>query len=77
MNHWFSTVLLKKQNTKMTLGDIFDALSERGFSPSMIMLFLPDEEVSIDCLDTEKGLIVLPRTKEISLKQKSRGYSRK
>jgi predicted ATP-grasp superfamily ATP-dependent carboligase len=48
----------------MTLDDVLDALSEREvFSPIMIMPFLPDEEVSVDCLDTEKGLIALPRIK--------------
>lgn len=56
--------LFKKQNTRMTLDDVLDALSEREvFSPIMIMPFLPDEEVSVDCLDTEKGLIALPRIK--------------
>lgn len=56
--------LFKKQNTRMTLDDVLDALSEREvFSPIMIMPFLPDDEVSVDCLDTEKGLIALPRLK--------------
>ena len=56
--------LFKKQNTRMTLDDVLDALSEREvFSPIMIMPFLPDDEVSVDCLDTEKGLIALPRIK--------------
>ncbi len=56
--------LFKKQNTRMTLDDVLDALSEREeFSPIMIMPFLPDEEVSIDCLATNTGLIALPRIK--------------
>ncbi len=56
--------LFKKQNTRMTLDAVLDALSEREvFSPIMIMPFLPDDEVSVDCLDTEKGLIALPRIK--------------
>lgn len=56
--------LFKKQNTRMTLDDVLDALSEREvFAPIMIMPFLPDEEISVDCLDTKKGLIALPRVK--------------
>lgn len=56
--------LFKKQNTRMTLDDVIDALSEREvFSPIMIMPFLPDEEISVDCLNTPTGLIALPRIK--------------
>lgn len=56
--------LFKKQNTRMTLDDVYDALSERDvFSPIMIMPFLPDDEISVDCLNTKKGLIALPRVK--------------
>lgn len=56
--------LFKKQNTRMTLADVLDALSEREFfAPIMIMPFLPDEEVSVDCLETNQGLIALPRVK--------------
>ena len=33
------------------------------FSPIMIMPFLPDEEISVDCLNTSTGLIALPRIK--------------
>ena len=56
--------LFKKQNTRMTLDDVIEALSEREvFSPIMIMPFLPDEEISVDCLNTSTGLIALPRVK--------------
>lgn len=56
--------LFKKQNTRITLDDAIDALSEREvFSPIMIMPFLPDEEISVDCLNTSTGLIALPRIK--------------
>ena len=59
--------LLKKQNTRMTLDDVMEALSEREtFAPIMIMPFLPDDEISVDCLDTKKGLIALPRVKGYS-----------
>ena len=56
--------LFKKQNTRMTLDDVMSALGEREeFAPIMIMPFLPDEEISVDCLNTEKGLIALPTVK--------------
>ena len=56
--------LFKKQNTRMTLEDVMLALNEREFfAPIMIMPFLPDEEISVDCLSTEQGLIALPRVK--------------
>ncbi len=56
--------LFKKQNTRITLDAVLDALSEREiFSPIMIMPFLPDEEISVDCLNTTSGLIALPRIK--------------
>ena len=58
------TALFKKQNTRMTLDDVIDALSERkSVSPIMIMPFLPDKEISVDCLNTDQGLIALPRVK--------------
>lgn len=56
--------LFKKQNTRMTLDDVMEALNEREvFEHIMIMPFLPDEEISVDCLNTEQGLIALPRVK--------------
>ena len=59
--------LFKKHNTRMTLEDVIDALSEREkFAPIMIMPFLPDEEISVDCLETSKGLIAIPRIKDYS-----------
>lgn len=58
------TALFENQNTRMTLDDVMEALSEREiFDPIMIMPFLPDDEISVDCLDTKKGLIALPRVK--------------
>ena len=32
----------------------------------MIMPFLPDEEISVDCLDTDQGMIAIPRVKDSS-----------
>ena len=58
------TALFKKQNTRMTLDDVTDALSEREtFAPLMVMPFLSGDEISVDCLDTKDGLIALPRVK--------------
>lgn len=56
--------LFKKQNTRMTLSDVMAALEEKDFfTPIMVMPFLPDEEISVDCLNTKQGLIALPRVK--------------
>lgn len=58
------SALFKKQNTRMTYDAVHEALSERDkFSPLMVMPYLPGDEISADCLDTHKGLIVLPRIK--------------
>ncbi len=58
------SALFKKQNTRMTLDDVLIALSEREtFNPIMIMPFLSGDEVSVDCLNTDSGLIALPRIK--------------
>ena len=55
----------KKQNTRMTLKDVIDALREREkFSPLMVMPNLSGDEISVDCLNTKQGLIVLPRVKD-------------
>lgn len=57
--------LFKKQTTRMLLDDVISALSEREkFSPIMVMPYLPDEEVSVDCLKTDAGIIMLPRIKD-------------
>lgn len=70
------TALFKKQNTRMTLEDVLDALSEREeFSPIMVMPFLNGDEISIDCLNTPQGLIMLPRVKDNSKVEKLR-YSK-
>lgn len=57
--------LFRKQNTRMTYDAIEEALSEREeFSPLMVMPNLSGDEVSVDCLQTAKGLIMLPRIKD-------------
>ena len=56
--------LFKKQTTRITLDEAISALSERDvFAPVMVMPFLSGDEVSVDCLNTSKGLIMLPRIK--------------
>lgn len=57
--------LFRKQNTRMTYDAIKEALSEKAeFSPLMVMPYLSGEEISVDCLQTEQGLIMLPRIKD-------------
>ncbi len=56
--------LHRYRTTKMTVDEVMGALSEKEtFAPIMIMPYLPDEEVSVDCLNTQRGLIALPRIK--------------
>lgn len=65
--------LFKKQTTRMSLEAALDALSDKDtFSPVIIMPFLPDEEVSVDCLMTESGLIAIPRVKDSTRIEKIR-----
>lgn len=57
--------LFKKQNTRMTYDAILEALSEKTvFAPLMVMPNLSGEEISVDCLNTASGLIMLPRIKD-------------
>lgn len=57
--------LFKKQTTRISYDAALDALSEKDtFSPVMIMPLLPDEEISVDCLNTSSGLIAIPRVKD-------------
>lgn len=59
--------LFKKQNTRMTLEDAAAALSEREtVAPIIVMPYLPGEEVSVDCLKTRSGVIMLPRVKDFT-----------
>ncbi len=56
--------LFKKQNTRMTLDAVLEALSEREvFAPLMVMPFLSGKEISVDCLQTAKGPVMIPRIK--------------
>lgn len=59
--------LFKKLTTRITYEEAADALSERdSFSPLMVMPYLPGSEVSVDCLKTSKGTIMIPRIKDYS-----------
>lgn len=61
------SALFKKLTTRMTYDAIREALSEKqSFPELMVMPYLPDEEISVDCLNTESGLIAIPRTKDYS-----------
>ena len=56
--------LFYAQSAKMTLEDVLNALNEKEkFDPIMVMPYLPDHEISVDCLKTEQGVIMLPREK--------------
>ena len=44
--------------------EALEALSEReSFPPLMLMPFMPGEEISVDCLKTAQGIIMVPRIK--------------
>lgn len=59
--------LFKRQNTRMTLDDVMVALGGReNIAPIMIMPYLPNHEISVDCLKTESGVIMLPREKGVT-----------
>ena len=48
----------------MTSDAAVAALSEKEtFPPIMLMPYLPNEEISVDCLKTNSGIIMIPRVK--------------
>ena len=57
--------LFKKQSaTRMNYAAAVEALSEvESFPPMIVMPYLPDDEISADCLNTQDGLIIIPRIK--------------
>ena len=58
------SALFKKQNTRMTFDSLEEALQEKDkFSPLMVMPYLEGDEISVDCLKTEQGIIIIPRIK--------------
>lgn len=67
------SALFKKQSTRMTFDAAVAALSEREvFSPIMLMPYLPNEEISVDCLKTSNGIIMIPRIKDATRVEKIR-----
>lgn len=58
------SALFKKQTTRITFSAAMEALAEReNFSPVMVMPYLPGDEISVDCLNTRQGIIMVPRVK--------------
>lgn len=56
--------LFCNHSTRMALDDVVSALNEKEkFEPIIVMPYLPDEEISVDCLKTSQGIIALPRIK--------------
>lgn len=50
--------------SEMAYSEICDILEQQGeFDDIMVMPYLPGEEISVDCLSTENGLIAVPRIK--------------
>lgn len=65
--------LFKKQITRITYDAAVAALSEKEFfSQIMLMPYLPNEEVSVDCLKTNSGIIMVPRIKGTTRVEKIR-----
>ena len=65
--------LFKKQTTRMTYDAAVAALSEKEcFPPIMLMPYLPGEEISVDCLKTNSGIIMIPRVKGATRVEKIR-----
>lgn len=63
--------LRKYAGVKMEYKDVVQALSQKGsFDDLMVMPYLPSEEISVDCLTTEEGLIAVPRIKGNSRAEK-------
>lgn len=56
--------LRKYAGSEITYDMLVEALKEGGeFDDLMVMPFLAEEEISVDCLKTDSGLIAIPRIK--------------
>ncbi len=65
--------LFRHSSTRISLEDTVAALTEREtFAPLMVMPYLPDEEISVDCLRTASGIIAIPRIKGVTRIEKIR-----
>lgn len=52
------------QGSEVVFGDVMSILSEKdSFDDLMVMPYLEGHEISVDCLNTEDGLIAIPRNK--------------
>lgn len=59
--------LFRTQGSRMTLEAVTAALSEvDSFRPLLVMPYLPGVEVSVDCLSTPSGLLMIPRIKDVT-----------
>ena len=65
--------LFKEQTSRMTCEAAVAALSEKAvFAPIMLIPYLPNEEISVDCLKTPRGIIMIPRVKGATRVEKIR-----
>ena len=56
--------LRRYQGSEIFYDDLIEMLEEqKDFPPIMVMSYLGGSEISIDCLDTDNGLIAVPRVK--------------
>lgn len=59
-----TSALLTYPSTKMSYESVMDVLNtEEDFKERIIMPYLPGDEISVDCLRTEDGMIAVPRIK--------------
>ncbi len=59
--------LLKRTSSRISYDHAIHILSEKKkFPPIMVMPYLPGNEISVDCLKTEDGIIMIPRIKNSS-----------
>ncbi|MBQ4530042.1 MAG: ATP-grasp domain-containing protein [Lachnospiraceae bacterium] len=56
--------LLNYAEVRISYEEALNALSQRdSFPPVMVMPYMPGQEVSVDCLKTSQGVIMVPRIK--------------
>lgn len=63
--------LCQYPDSQIAYKDLVGILSEKEkFKDMLVMPYLPDDEISVDCLMTEHGLIAIPRVKGSSRDEK-------
>ena len=66
-----TSTLLTYPSTRMSYETVMDVLQkEEEFRERIIMPYLPGNEISVDCLRTEDGIIAVPRVKGCSRDEK-------